>query len=93
MCIIGWHEKVSHMKPCEVALFDHIVNKDGCCSNHTIMDPICAAFASSRVAGSTIREGDIPLSKVLKTSGFVASLQKVAKEFGDRGIVGFHFVR
>ena len=48
---------------------------------------------SSNVAGSTIREGDIPLSKVLKTSGFAASLQKVAKESGDRGIVGFHFVR
>ena len=38
---------------------------------------------SSRVAGSTIREGNLPLSKVLKTSGFVASLQKVAKESGD----------
>ena len=32
---------------------------------------------SSRVAGSTIREGDSPLSKVLKTSGFAASFQKV----------------
>ena len=48
---------------------------------------------SSFVAGSTITEGDIPLSKVLKTSGFAASLQNVAKESGDRGIVGFHFVR
>ena len=48
---------------------------------------------SSRVAGSTIKEGDIPLSKVLKTSGFAQSLQKVSKECGDRGIVGFHFVR
>ena len=48
---------------------------------------------SSHVAGSTIKEGNLPLSKVLKTSGFVASLQKVAKESGDRGIVGFHFVR
>ena len=41
---------------------------------------------SSCVAGSkrlTIREGDLPLSKVLKTLGFVASLQKVAKESGD----------
>ena len=41
---------------------------------------------SSRAAGSkrpTIREGDLPPSKVLKTSGFVASLQKVAKESGD----------
>ena len=47
----------------------------------------------SRVVGSTIREGDIPLSKVLKTSGFAVSLQKVAKESGDQGIVGFHFVR
>ena len=48
---------------------------------------------SSHVAGSTIREGDIPLSKVLKTSGFAASLQEVAKESGDWGIVGFHVVR
>ena len=32
---------------------------------------------------STIREGDLPLSKLLKTSGFVASHQKVAKESGD----------
>ena len=41
---------------------------------------------SSHVAGSkhpTIREGDLPLSKVLKTSGFVASLQKVVKKSGD----------
>ena len=41
---------------------------------------------SSRVAGSkhtAIREGDLLPSKVLKTSGFVASLQKVAKESGD----------
>ena len=41
---------------------------------------------SSRVAGSkrpTIREGDLPLSKVLKTSGFVAFLQKVVKESDD----------
>ena len=41
---------------------------------------------SSRVAGSkhpTIKECDLPPSKVLKTSGFVASLQKVAKESGD----------
>ena len=29
------------------------------------------------------QECDLPLSKVLKTSGFVASLQKVAKESGD----------
>ena len=48
---------------------------------------------SSHVPGSTIREGDVPLLKVLKTSGFAASLQNVAKESGDRGIVGFHFVR
>ena len=52
------------------------------------MDPICAMFArlSSYVAGSkchTIREGDLPLSKVLKTSGFVVSLQKVVKEYGN----------
>ena len=41
---------------------------------------------SSRVAGSkhpTIMEGDLPLSKVLKSSGFVASLQNVAKESGN----------
>ena len=41
---------------------------------------------SSGVADSkrpTIREGDLPLSKLLKTSGFVASHQKVAKESGD----------
>ena len=35
---------------------------------------------SSRVAGSTIREGDL---LVPKTSGVVASLQKVVKESGD----------
>ena len=43
----------------------------------------CSSCLSSRIAGSkrpTIREGDLPLSKVLKTSRFVASLQKVAKE-------------
>ena len=41
---------------------------------------------SSLVAGSkrpTNKEGDPPLSKVLKISAFVASLQKVAKESGD----------
>ena len=41
---------------------------------------------SSRVAGSkrpAIKECDLPPSKVLKTSGFVVSLQKVAKESGD----------
>ena len=41
---------------------------------------------SSRVAGSkrpAIREGDLPPSKVLKTLGFVASLQKVAKKSGN----------
>ena len=46
----------------------------------------CSPCLSSRVAGSkhaAIREGNLPPSKVLKTSGFVASLQKVAKESGD----------
>ena len=41
---------------------------------------------SSCVAGSkrpTIREGDLSLSKVLKTSGFVTSLRKVAKEYDN----------
>ena len=47
---------------------------------------------SSRVAGSKIREGDISVSKVLNTLGFAAPFQKVAKESGDQGIVGFHFV-
>ena len=45
----------------------------------------CSPHLSSRV---TIREGDIPLLKVLKTSGFAVSLQNVAKESGDRVIVG-----
>ena len=53
----------------------------------------CLPHLSSRVAGSTIREGDLPLSKVLKTSGFVASLQKVAKESGDLRNSWIHFVR
>ena len=41
---------------------------------------------SSGVAGSkrpTVREGDLPLSKVLKTSRFVASPQKFVKKCGD----------
>ena len=41
---------------------------------------------SSQVAVSkcpAIREGDLPPSKVLKTSAFVVSLQKVAKESSD----------
>ena len=41
---------------------------------------------SSGVAGSkrrAIREGDLPPTEVLKTLGFVASLQKVVKESGD----------
>ena len=41
---------------------------------------------SSCVAGSkcpTISEGDLPHSKLLKTMGFVACHQKIAKESGD----------
>ena len=46
----------------------------------------CSPRLSSRIAGSKrspIREGYLPLSKVIKTSGFVASLKKFAKESRD----------
>ena len=49
-----------------------------------------SARLSSCVTGSkhpTIREGDLPLSKLLKTSGLVACHQKAVKE--SQGRVGF----